>query len=293
MLGLARWSARRKAALAAALALLLAAPMGVSEQTQPVVTGHSTFYDGAGFDPCLASIAGILRTQVMWFNDQVLAQRYGGKGTYVYATENGSADPRVKTGVQGANQFLFTDGVFYDFVDPNGVHWHVDEAYMAGVHTGDLQTLDAPRVEQDRTYVWIVELSAFPVHDQFAGSPNSPNYHDLYNFLVLVDTCKFHRNVRTSFNGALHNADPADTYDFNVTHNETVLDPGYGHEAGTDPHTHESFMANLWIGAAPVLVPGGAKDTMGGAQWQSEWASGAAQGRASDSYPGSPDPTRD
>lgn len=293
MLGPAGWSARRKAVLAAALALLLAVPLGISEQTQPVVTGHSTFYNGLAFDPCLASIAGIIRTQVMWFNDQVLAERYGGKGTFVYVTENGSADPRARNS-------LYTEGVFYDFVDPNGVHWHVDEAFMGpidpnGADPGAI-TPDDPGAgqpdgaldESKRTYVWVVELSAFPIHDQFAGSPDSPDYHDLYNFLVIVDTCRFHRNVQTNFNGARHNADPADTYDFNVTHNGTVLNPGYGHETGTGNHTHESFMADIWIGQRPVLVPVGADST--GAQWEADWAVSGPQGKASDAYPGKPDP---
>ena len=57
-----RWSNRRKAAAAATLALLLWIPQGISQSTQPVVTGHSTFYNGEGYDPCLASIAGIVKT---------------------------------------------------------------------------------------------------------------------------------------------------------------------------------------------------------------------------------------
>lgn len=280
------WSPRTKAALACVLALLLFAPMGISERNQPVVTGHSTFYNGAGFDPCLASIAGIMRTQVLWFNDQILAERYGGVGTYVYVTENGSQDPRPN--VDGI-AYLFTEGVFYDFVDPNGVHWHVDELFYSDLHTdvgvhpnepvGGL--VETPRADDNRTYVWVVELSAFPIHDQFAGDPRSPNFHDLYNFLLIVDTCKFHRSSQTNWNYANAN-------DFNITHQGQDLQPGFGHEAGTDVHRHESFTANLWVGTKPIIVPIGANPS--GAQWNSEWATTQAQGDASNAYPGKPKP---
>lgn len=292
MFGIGAWSARRKAAAAALLALLLSVPMGISEQSQPVVTGHSTFYNGSGFDPCLASIAGILRTQVMWFNDQILAERYGGKGTYIYVTENGSFDPRPSD-----RNWLYTEGVFYDFVDPNGVHWHVDEAFMiVSTDTGQIIKGDPAKPDdfgvgvkqaQDRQYVWVVELSAFPIHDQFAGNPNpsDPNYHDLYNFLAIVDTCKFHRNDKTSLDPA-GDRKPDGSYDYNLTHDGSVLQPNYGHQAGTEAHTHESFLADLWVGTKPVLLPFGADAS--GAQWESDWAMSGAQGSASNSYPGKP-----
>lgn len=292
MFGIGTWSTRRKAAAAALIALLLAVPMGISEQSQHVVTGHSTFMNGEGFDPCLASIAGILRTQVMWFNDQILAERYGGKGTYIYVTENGSEDPRP------ANfAYLYTEGVFYDFVDPNGVHWHVEEAFYVDEIDADSAIKNPPpkgntQVEpasltSDRTSVWIVELSAFPIHDQFAGNPNpdDPNYHDLYNFLAIVDTCKFHRNHDTSLD-PVENGNPDGSYDYNITHDEPVLQPNYGHQAGTEEHTHESFLADIWVGTRPILVPLGADTT--GAQWESDWATSGAQSSASNSYPGKP-----
>lgn len=265
MLGLGRWSARRKVAAAATLALLLFLPMGISADTQPVVTGHSTFYNGQGFDKCLASVAGIVRTQVMWFNDQVLAERYGGKGTYIYITENGSDDPTQWSRI-------FSDGTVYDFVDPNGVSWHVEEAF-AGRPEAEVNL--KPTVPQpyagvaDREYVWIVELSAFPIHDQFAGDPRSPNYHDVYNFLDIVDTCKFHRNAQTHIGTKLSNG----TYDYNITHdNPAELGPGYGHPSGTKAHTHESFMADIWMGTKPVIIPIGADGVPNTAAWESDWA---------------------
>ncbi|MFA5862782.1 MAG: hypothetical protein WDA16_13910 [Candidatus Thermoplasmatota archaeon] len=269
MLGFAKWSARRKAVAAATLALLLFAPLGISENAQPVVTGHSTFYDGDGFDPCLASVAGIMRTQVMWFNDQVLVERYGGKGTYVYITENGSGDPRENFADGNNGRKLFTEGTVYDFVDPNGVSWHVDEAFFGNLEVPTQEPVPQPRVD-DRFYVWIVELSAFPIHDQFAGDPRSSNYHDVYNFLDIVDTCKFHRNDKTNADGELN---PDKTYDFNITHdNPDELGPGYGHPSGTSPHKHETFMADIWIGSRPVLIPVGADGVQGTATWESDWA---------------------
>lgn len=284
MFGIESWSTPRKAALAAALLLLLVVPNGISQRSQPVVTGHSTFFNGEGYDPCLASIAGIMKTQVMWFNDQVLVERYGGKGTYVYVTENGSQDPTDPDRVT-----LWSEGVFYDFVDPNGIAWRVEEAFMiastngGAVVYGDPGNPDSISVDddlgQDREYVWIVELAAFPIHDQFAGDPRSPNYHDLYNFLTIVDTCKFSRTPRTNW-------DPSRGTDYNVTHEGPDLTQNYGHEVGAAPHSHEAFTASLWVGKKPVIVPLGVDAQ--GAQWSSDWALADAQGDTADEYPGRP-----
>src|SRR5438552_512595 len=253
-----RWSNRRKAAAAVTLALLLWIPQGISQSTQPVVTGHSTFYNGQGYDPCLASIAGIVKTQVMWFNDMVLAERYGGAGDYIYVAENGSRDPRPN--LDGVT-YLFSDGTFYDFVDPNGAHWHVDELYYAHVDGGaDLNTPKSstvPTIDEDKTYVWTVELSPTPIHDRFAGNPNGANFHDIYNFLDMVDTCKFHNNTAT--------------YAGTVVHQGDDLSINYGHPVGATPHTHSVHLANIWIGPQPVVVPVG-QNTTGDASWSSQWS---------------------
>jgi hypothetical protein len=283
MLGARRWSKKTKAVVATALVLSLLAPLGITQQAQPVVTGHSTFYNGNGFDPCLASVAGIMRTQVLWFNDQVLAERYGGKGTYVYVTENGSGDPR-------SHSYLYTDGTAYDFTDPNGAAWHIDEAFWAPDNVPNEQNNIDPSsdpskpggvtVSQDRYYVWIVELSAFPIHDQFAGSPyDTQNYHDVYNFLDIVDTCKFHRNAMTDWNqSAMPRRDGS--FDFNITHDNSTdglpadeLTPAHGHPYGTKAHTHESFLADIWIGGKPVLVPLGATGN-DAISYTSDWSQG-------------------
>lgn len=287
MIRFAQWSNRRKAALAATLAFLLWAPSGLSQSTGPVVTGHTTFYKGEDFDPCLASIVGVMQTEVRWFNDMVLARRNGGKGTFIYISENGAEDPRDQPQ-------LFSDGVTYDFVDPNGAAWHVEELYYGnwdtGVVGGSTNPFSPdpevrPTVWTDRTYVWVVELSAQPIYDQFAQhlDRNDPNWHTVYNFVALVDTCKFHRENETNFNGALKNT-TTDTYDFNVTHDKD--DPQRddewrnGHKSTDDPvHTHEAFLANIYVGKRPVVVAGGAQDTTSeSSTWESSWTT-SSQGQ--------------
>lgn len=279
MIGFAQWSNRRKAALAATLAFLLWAPSGLSQSTGPVVTGHTTFYKGEDFDPCLASIVGVMQTEVRWFNDMVLARRNGGKGTFIYITENGADDPRDK-------EQLYTDGVSYDFVDPNGAAWHVEELYYGrggvGVTYNDQISNPDPRVTygyQDRTYVWVVELSAQPIYDQFAQhlDRNDPNWHTIYNFVALVDTCKFHREEETNFNGNKHNESRPSEYDFNVTHdkNDPMRDDEWrnGHKSTDDEvHTHEAFLANIYVGKRPVVIVGGTQDTTSeSSTWESSW----------------------
>lgn len=260
-----RLSPRQQAALCVALALLLWAPQGISSETSPIVTGHSTFYNGNHYDPCLASVAGIVRSRVMWFNNQVLVERYPGKGTFVYITESGGVDPTDNS------RSLYSEGVSYNFVDPNGAPWHVEEAFMnletdfhlpgdpkQIVHTGnggpgspdqnDSVGVNAGLV-QKRQYVWIVELAAQPIYDQFPGS----DQHSYYNFLDLVDTCKFHNST--------------------VTYRETINHTGNeaGHVAdGPKPHTHDVWNADIYLGAPPQITPLGL-DTSG-ALYQTEWA---------------------
>ena len=283
MLGIRSWSNRRKAAAAATLAFLLWFPTGISESTGPVVTGHSTYYKGKEFDPCLASIVGVMQTDVRWFNDMVLARRYGGKGTFVYITENGSADPRSYT-------YLFSDGVSYDFVDPNGAAWHVEELYAAaavGAPSPEVRNPQQPnqasveydlQVARERTYVWVVELSSQPIYDQFAEhlSRNDPNWHTVYNFVALVDTCKMNRNAQSNYNGNKHNEeDPSNEkmFDFNITHDKDDEGWANGHKPDDpDDHEHEAFLANIYVGKRPVIAIGGAEDTAGeSSTWESSW----------------------
>lgn len=262
-----RWSNSRKAAVAVALALFLWIPQGISQTQQPVVTGHSTFWNGEGYDPCLASIAGIVKTQVMWFNDMVLAERYGGAGDYIYIAENGSDDPRPGRG----HTFMWSDGTFYDFVDPNGAHWHVEESYYSTVGVSDdLTTVNLPSQNEEKTYVWSVQLSPTPIHDAFAGSPTSANYHDIYNFLSIVDTCKFRKT----------SSDLGD-----VVHEGEVLGPGHGHPAGATPHSHGMHMADIWIGTQPIIVPR-QQNATNDASWSTQWSDPSNAQQAPNGYTG-------
>lgn len=257
-----RLSRRQQAAVAVALALLLWIPQGISHGDQTVVVGHSTFYNGDAYDPCLASIAGIMRSRVMWFNDQVLVERYGSEGTFVYVTQAGAPDPREKT--------LYTEGVFYDFVDPNGARWRVEEAFYnvsgrtpyADYTTDPVSVGPVYTTNGERIYVWIVELSSRPIYDRYAGD----DPHTFYNFLTLVDTCKMQRSE--------------DTMGANETHDVASgkLNAENGHENGAQEHSHETYFADLWVGKRPALSVGGASTQ--GAEWSSAWAASEAQDEA-------------
>lgn len=223
-----------------------------------MLTGHSTFYNGESYDPCLGSIAGIMRHRVMWFNDQVLVETYGGKGTFIYVTEAQAPDPRGKQ--------LRTDGVFYDFVDPNGAHWHVEEVYMP--KTASITINEDPvgntqdpllQLDRDRWYVWIVELASRPIYDEFAGD----DPHTYYNFLTLVDTCKMHRNENTTDGIEDHDLASGKLNDRN------------GHPNDSFEHTHERWMVDIWVGKRPTIAPG-TDPTAQSAQWETEWAQGEA-----------------
>ena len=273
-----RLSRRQKAALTASLAVLLLVPSGISTNASPLVTGHSTFYNGSGFDPCLASIVGVLRTDVRWFNDMVLVERYGGKGTYVYISENGSKDPRDE-------RFLYSDGTTYDFKDPTGAMWSVQDLWYHRsehapyVETGEVDGSDpndppAATVyhPEDKVYVWVVELSAQPIYDLYAPKDKSnPNYHTVYNFVALVDTCRFHRNPQdpsNNHNGAKYNGP---NLDYNVTHGNDTLNDQYGHKPEDGVHTHEAFLANIYVGKKPVVVDNPNVNRLE-PSWEDTWA---------------------
>ena len=263
-----RMSPRAKAGLVVGIALLLWIPQGISVETTPLVTGHSTFFNGDVYDQCLASIAGILRSRVLWFNDQVLVERYPGKGTFVYVTESGGENPiDVK--------YLLSDGVTYTFVDPNGAAWHVEELYMdfggtityPGEHTEPEDYVKERRqwaqdrvaagsLSEKRQYVWVVELAAAPIMDQFPGD----DPHTLYNFLVLVDTCKMNRTAESVGGTANHN----DT---------AILNDRYGHPNNETAHTHETWKADIYVGQRPIIVPGGVDKNA--TSYESDWAMSA------------------
>ena len=264
MLPFDRMSPRSKAGLVVGLALLLWIPQGISVETQPVVTGHSTFYNADVYDQCLASIAGILRSRVLWFNDQVLVERYPGKGTFVYVTESGGDDP-------GKYDEFYSDGVTYTFVDPNGAAWHVEEVYVElggnapipGKNEDELDYAKRMRdaalngFDQKRQYYWIVELASVPIMDEFPGD----DPHSLYNFLVLVDTCKFNKTPQSEGAVAYHN----DT---------AILNDEHGHPNSELAHNHSTWKADIYVGQRPLIVPGGV-DHQNATRYESEWAMSA------------------
>ncbi len=239
----------RAVAIGIALAAVLAAivPAGISTETTPIVTGHSSFYNGDDFDPCLAAIVGIMRLRVMWFNHEVLVERYNGDGAYIYATEHGAPSPTA----DGAH--LVSSGVFYDFVDPNGVAWHVDEAYWdSQINTVPADvTIDNDDLVPDvdvspkplsakRWYTWIVAVDK-PVRDHHAGS----DPHEWYNFVVLLNTCKFRKDN-------LNNSQP----NGNLTH-PAGMGPDTGHLKNDPAHEHERYEVSLWVGTQPKIAPVG------------------------------------
>lgn len=250
MLPLDRMSPRAKAGLMVVVALFLWVPQGISTETTPMVTGHSVFYNADGYDQCLASVAGMLRSRVMWFNDQILVERYPGKGTYVFVTEAGAPDPTT-------SQYIVSEGVQFTFTDPNGADWIIHEGYYKHSRTTTIKDDDLENVQAtmdiDKTYVWYVEIAGTPILDQFPGD----DPHSLYNFLVLVDTCKFHRNTSTQAPIANHNTTSG------------VLNDRNGHPNNAGNHTHETWNAHIWIGKRPVVID--AKDTGDQVKHQNTW----------------------
>jgi hypothetical protein len=295
-------SRRQKAVLSVSLVLILLAPGVLAmHDEQTVITGHTTFYNGEAYDGCMASIAGILRTTVRWFNDMVLAERYAGKGTYIYVTERGAQDPTPASGRTG----LYTEGVSYTFTDPNGVPWTVQEAFMFEdgidvaastkapdpLNSGDYSPHVPSRneiagmVSGNRTYVWIVELSAVPVYDMFHGA-DPQNAHTYYNFVTLIDTCKMHDTK----------AQPpvvGEPDHYNVTHDTpTELGTEHGHPAGATAHAHQAKLADLWTGGATKLIPlPNPQDPAGGAMSQTAWTTGEASQQATGNRSAQPTPT--
>lgn len=288
MFRIRQWSNQRKAAAAATLALLLWLPSGLSS-TGPVVTGHSTFYKGEAFDPCLASIVGVMQTDVRWFNDMVLTSRYGGKGTFIYVTEKAAPDPRNM-------EHLFSDGVSYPFTDPNGAQWTVEELWYttttvpsASVEPGNANSgsvNDWPSAvaipEDEKYYVWVVELSAQPIYDLYAPSDkNDPNYHTIYNWVAIVDTCRFHKirdsdlqggDTRPIQNNPDGNRIDTRTGEQNYTiEHDGPMEADEGHRPDDRAHTHEAFLANVYVGQRPIISQNPNVNRADPA-WQDTWA---------------------
>ncbi len=233
-----------KLATLLAIALLLV-PAVLAAHPAPVVTGHTRFVDLDGYDPCLAGIAGLARMRVLWFNDVPLYERSSvGEGKYLYAVQNGAPDPR--------DEQIVTSGERFEFKDPNGNWWEIVEGYFdvdpraGGEFSVSGSGVTFPKnatVSLARMYVWIVQINPgepFP-NDNFGDHPEAA----FYNFVTLVDTCKFTSAI-TSTGNASH---------------DTAADGGVDHESydgehepGYTSHEHETWLVDLWIGGAANLV---------------------------------------
>lgn len=242
------WIPRKLRYLLTVLMLLsMAVPTGISHDT--VITGHTVFKNAAGYDKCLASIVGLARSQVLWFNDQTLVET-DPKGQYVYAVRGGAPAPPMG-GLEygpGYNE-IYGNGVVYEFIDPNGHRWIVLEGYFYTVLPSAANAVrndrDGLRVDQnagaDTEHVWVVQIQ--PTHRD--NNPGA-DLHEFYNFVTIVDTCKFR-----------HGTTPEGK------ENHTANDPH--HPAGELAHSHDVYEVDLYIGKEPRYLPIGHNMTEEGA----------------------------
>lgn len=239
----------RRFVVAVAASLLLAAPGVVSADSEWVVTGHTVFTNMSGFDPCLAAVAGVVRAQVLWFNDQVLLEHAvaGNNGRFIYAVQENAPDPRRP------DVALIPSGTVYNFTDPNNERWTVNE-YRYRVADPQLNPTTG-NVKHNATldfHAWVVGIGN-TTFDMSLGTA--------YNFVDIVDICKF---VEPGCNCAGPTTG-------NVTHNGTAEGPNDGNpqnggvwdgnshnaskpgEQHTFPHTHDTGKIDLYIGREPVV----------------------------------------
>lgn len=243
---------------------ILGAAIAVPATQTAVVTGHTTFVDMESLDPCLAAVAGIVQSQVLWFDDSFLHERTNFENEqWIYASQKEAGDPthhvrfdnasniQENADDQVANKVLIRSGVWYNFTDPNGVHWNVtevfwDEPYGTAVEgEGDVQR--NPGVDSaanvtahtNRHYAWLVEIGPTTTDPYLSGLDS---LGDRYNFVNMVNTCKFSEEARRLSN---------------VTHdaaNKTY--PEFQHpDRYSTNHTHESWEVDLRIGPKPDVAP--------------------------------------
>jgi hypothetical protein len=257
----------------ALVALALAAP--VRPQSDVEVR-----FGGNGTSPCLAQVAGLVESQVLWFNGVPFFERRDFTGdTHLYVTEKGSPDPtnhlspEALAGLSDAQlrnmseahwekmPFLVRSGTWYNFTDANGVEWNVTEAFFdVGVdsrsETGDPEAfVDGDpevnvrgdgdgRVGTKRYFVWIVQLDEVR-DDQNMGVPADIGDMGEYNFATRVNTSKFTADTReASGTYASHGA--------NATADRPEAEPGCHPDHN---HTHRQYQADVWLGQDPDLVP--------------------------------------
>jgi hypothetical protein len=214
-----------------------------------VISGHTVFKAGDTIDPCLAAVVGIVRTRVLWFDDSTLVSSTP-QGMYLYAVPHGEPAP---VNGQGMSTTILGDGNVYQFVDPNGFSWTVMEGrydysstatQLPKTHTSTdtgennpeqnsvnvSYSYDASAADgQNAPYVWTVQIQA--IHDD----PHNPvASQELYNFVTLVDTCKF---PKADFTG------------------KDYFPPGADWNGSPGEYSN-NFTADLYVGQTPVFVPG-------------------------------------
>ncbi len=256
---------RKALAILAGLALALGA-VGSTIAVQPtatneVMTGHTSWMEtSTSYDGCLAGIAGLILQKVTWFNGQTLFETSSGtsEDTWVYFTDGGlDADERIDP----TSEDLFRSNETYEFEDPNRDHtWTVKEYYvnkgLPGITGVDGSPGDQePGLEQDRLYIWAVNVSAQPFHDSTIDQD--------YNFVGILNTCKFDEDPART-------VEHDDQNDHDKRGDEDPHDPKWQHDSNNPEgeHEHDVYTVDIWIGGEPSLFLGsellGSSDKDGG-----------------------------
>ncbi len=250
-----RRTSRRNQVLSLLALALLTVPVIVPAQSVEVVTGHTVYVDMDSLDPCLAAVAGMVRSRVLWFDGSLLHERTNFDGdSYIYATQHGAPDPTHHmrweniTEIEDAGSKVLVTSQYYNFTDPNGIHWNVTEVYWeegvrynvsasadgdSGQVSANYQEADNATAGTNRYYAWIVQIGK-TTQDLHAGTAD----HEVYNFVNLVNTCKFNEDAK---NGSVnHTNDP----------------PGFEHDDNTTyPHDHQTWDVDLYVGNEPSSIP--------------------------------------
>lgn len=219
-----------------------------------VVTGHTNFISAStSFNSCFAGVAGLLLQRVTWFNGQTLFQRStdGGGGKWVYFTEsftdtspNGGDGYDDATGIainDPAKEKLFRTNNTYRLEDPEhpSKTWEVREYFAlrekkgATVEAGDNEADAGDAREAKRVYVFAVKVGNTYDSDFLDGD---------YNFVSVVDTCRFHSSNAT---WERHTADGSGSGE----------EPRNQHNFSDENHTHDVYSIDIWVGGAPDSLP--------------------------------------
>jgi hypothetical protein len=248
--------------------------LGPGDRSHTIVTGHVSFTDLAGLDPCLSAVAGLVTgDNIKWFDDSIFHQETF-EGKYIYASEAQAGNPtahvrfddsgpleqdaeEIEENVdeEPADKVLVRSGVWYNFTDPNHRYWNVTEVFWdqgaradpdgatnivdADTDGASVSTEANASAQTNRHYAWIVEIG--PTRPD--GYPGGLS-HDEYNFVNMVNTCKFSDEAERA---ARTQHDPG-----NRTDGETGP-PGRRHadEAHQEKHHHEEWDVKLWLGDEP------------------------------------------